>query len=258
MSYVSLDEPSHPAPLSLSPTRDKDYYWETIVLQVEDTLIRVPKHHLVGHSEVFDSMLSLPQGKNDPEGISDEKPIQLAGIKKVDFDRLLQIIYPIDNSRVPDLSVNGWVSVLALSNLWRMSVRKTAIERLTSRLSQISPVDRIILGRRYSVASWISSGYEELASRAGVVSLEDAERIGLGTALRIEHIRESLFTGPGRTNQQQNRGSHYCNNCGNYHCSTSGTTPATPPFDSSSVKEKVGIFFGAELKDVEAEGAGFG
>ncbi|KAK0494878.1 hypothetical protein EDD18DRAFT_1172831 [Armillaria luteobubalina] len=192
MSYVSLDEPSHPAPLSPSPSRDKDYYWETIVLQVEDTLIRVPKHHLVGHSEVFDSMLSLPQGKNDPEGISDEKPIQLAGIKKVDFDRLLQIIYPIDNSRVPDLSVNGWVSVLALSSLWRMSVRKTAIERLTSRLSQISPIDRIILGRRYSVTSWISSGYEELASRAGVVSLEDAERIGLGTALRIEHIREKF------------------------------------------------------------------
>ncbi len=40
-------------------------------------------------------MLSLPQGKNDPEGISDEKPIQLAGIKKVDFNRLLQIIYPM-------------------------------------------------------------------------------------------------------------------------------------------------------------------
>ncbi|KAK0486272.1 hypothetical protein IW261DRAFT_1454676 [Armillaria novae-zelandiae] len=193
MSYVSLDESSRPAPLSSSPSRDKDYYWETIVLQVEDTLIRVPKHHLVGKSEVFDSMLSLPQGKNDPEGISDEKPIRLEGIKKIDFDRLLQIIYPIDNSRVPELSVNGWVSVLTLSNLWRMSVRKTAIERLTSRLSQISPVDRVLLGRRYSVVSWISSGYEELASRVTEVSLEEGERIGLVTALRIGHIRESLY-----------------------------------------------------------------
>ncbi|KAK0241285.1 hypothetical protein EDD85DRAFT_818304 [Armillaria nabsnona] len=255
MSYVSLDESSDPAPLSLSPSRDQDYYWETIVLQVEDTLIRVPKHHLVGKSEVFDSMLSLPQGKNDPEGISDEKPIQLAGIKKVDFNRLLQIIYPIDNMRLPDLSVNGWVSVLALSSLWRMSVRKTAMERLTSRLSQISPVDRILLGRRYSVADWISSGYEELASRAGVVSLDEAEKVGLGTALRIEHVRESLFTAPGRN--QQNQGSYYCNNCRTYHCGSGPGPSPGPPFDAQLVKQKVGSFFEAELKDVKAEGAGF-
>ncbi|KAK0494879.1 hypothetical protein EDD18DRAFT_1354864 [Armillaria luteobubalina] len=254
MSYVSLDEPSDPAPLSLSPSRNQDYYWETIVLQIEDTLIRVPKHHLVGKSEVFDSMLSLPQGKNDPESISDEKPIQLAGIKKVDFEGLLQIIYPIDNMKLPDLSVNGWVSILALSSLWRMSLRKTAIERLTTRLSQLSPTDRIILGRKYSVALWISSGYEELASRVGVVSHEEAERIGLGVALSIEHIRESLFT---TRVTQQPYGTYYCGNCYGYHPCSGQSQALGPPFDSQVVKGKVGKVFEAELKDIEAEGAGF-
>ncbi|SJK97995.1 uncharacterized protein ARMOST_01251 [Armillaria ostoyae] len=256
MSYVPLDEPSDPTPMSPSPSRSRDYYWEIIVLQVEDTLFRVPKHHLVGKSEVFDSMLSLPQGENEPEGISDEKPIQLVGIKKVDFEQLLQIVYPIDNMKLPDLSVNGWVSVLALSSLWRMSVRKTAIERLTSRLSQISPADRIVLGRKYSVAHWISSGYEELASRVGVVSLEEAEKIGLGTALMIEHIRESLFTT--RSNQQQLHGTYYCGSCYGYHSCGGQSQTLGPPFNSQIVKEKVGKVFEAELKDVEAEGAGFG
>ncbi|PBK86911.1 hypothetical protein ARMGADRAFT_1086017 [Armillaria gallica] len=222
---------------------------------VEDSLVRVPKHNLVGKSEVFDSMLSLPQGGSEPEGISDEKPIQLAGIKKVDFERLLQIIYPIDSTKLPDLSVNGWVSVLTLSSLWRMSVRKTAMERLTSRLSQISPVDRILLGRRYSVAHWISSGYEELASREGVVSLEEAERVGLGTALRIEHIRESLFA-VGLRKQPRTNTPIYCGSCGSHYCCGRNHL-SRPPFDSHMVKEKVGETFEAELKDVQAEGAGF-
>ncbi|KAK0212405.1 hypothetical protein DFS33DRAFT_24369 [Desarmillaria ectypa] len=198
-------------------------------------------------------MLSLPQGGNEPEGFSDDKPIQLSGIKKIDFERLLQIIYPIDTTKQPVLSINGWISVLALSNIWRMTIRKTAIERLTSSLSEISPVERIILGRKYSVAYWISSGYEELASRVGVVSFEDAKRIGLGTALTIQHIRESLFT---EEIQKRNQGSYYCGNCRRYK-SYSGIYPSAQPFGLDAVKEKVERFFEAELKDVKGEGAAF-
>ncbi|KAK0459135.1 uncharacterized protein EV420DRAFT_1763588 [Desarmillaria tabescens] len=254
MPYASLDEPSDPIPISPSPSRSQDYYWENIVLQVEDILFRVPKHHLVGKSEAFDSMLSLPQGGSEPEGVTDDRPIQLAGIKKIDFERLLQVLHPIDTAKQPELSVNGWVSVLALSSLWRMTVRKTAIERLTSSLSEISPADRIVLGRKYSVGQWISSGCEELATRVEVVSLEEGEKVGLSTALRLEHIRESNFTDG---NQQQTQGSTYCSYCGCY-CRCIGNYPSRPPFNSHVVKEKVGRLFEAELKDVEAEGAGFG
>ncbi|KAK0241289.1 hypothetical protein EDD85DRAFT_818321 [Armillaria nabsnona] len=256
MPYVSLDEPSDPTAMSPSPNRSHDYYWEVVILQVEDTLFRIPKHQLVGKSEAFASMLSLPQGGNEPEGFSDDKPIQLSGIKKIDFERLLQIMYPLDAEKPPEkLSLNGWISVLALSNMWRMTIRKTAIEHLTSSLSEISPVDRILLGRKYSVAHFLSSGYEELASRVGVVSLEDSERIGLGTALRIQHIRESLFMERGVGGVIQN--SYYCSGCHRYN-TYSGNYPSVPPFVANVVKEKVRSLFEAELKDVEAEGARFG
>ncbi|KAK0195871.1 hypothetical protein F5146DRAFT_1027449 [Armillaria mellea] len=247
MSYISLDEPSDPTPMSPSPNRSHDYYWEVVVLQVEDTLFRIPKHQLVGKSEAFASMLSLPQGGNEPEGFSDDSPIQLSGIKKIDFERLLQML-----KKPPELSLNGWISILALSNMWRMTIRKTAIEHLTSGLSEISPVDRILLGRKYSVAHFLSSGYEELASRVGVVSLEDSERIGLGTALRIQHIRESLFMERGVI-----QNSYYCSGCHRYNA-YSASYPSAPPFTANAAKEKVGKLFEDELKDVEAEGARFG
>ncbi|KAK0454492.1 hypothetical protein EV421DRAFT_1757209, partial [Armillaria borealis] len=224
---------------------------------VEDTLFRIPKQHLVGKSEAFDSMLSLPQGGSEPEGVSDDRPIQLSGIKKIDFERLLQVLHPIDTTKQPELSVNGWVSVLALSSLWRMTVRKSAIEHLTVSLSQISPADRIVLGRKYSVAQWISSGCEELASRVGVVSLEEGERVGLSTALRIQHIRESNFTDClQRSAVYGGSGSYYCGNCCHYHLCAQ-MYPSGQSFDLHTVKEKVGNLFEAELKDVEAEGAGF-
>ncbi|KAG7449813.1 uncharacterized protein BT62DRAFT_886401, partial [Guyanagaster necrorhizus] len=157
---------------------------------VEDTLFRIPKHHLVGKSEALDSMLSLPQGCSAPEGVSDDRPIQLSGIKKIDFERLLQVLHPLDATKSPELSVNGWMSVLALSSLWRMTVRKTAIEHLTGRYLLRTGS----FGRKYSVAQWISSGCEELGSRVEVVSLEEGKRVGLSATLKIHHIRESFFT----------------------------------------------------------------
>ncbi|KAK0486271.1 hypothetical protein IW261DRAFT_1454674 [Armillaria novae-zelandiae] len=242
-------------PMSSSPSRSQDYYWESIVLQVEDTLFRIPKQYLFGQSEAFDAMLSLPQGGHEPEGTSDERPIQLSGIKKTDFEQLLQVLHPIDATKQPELSINGWVSVLALASLWRMTVRKSAIKHLTTNISQISPADRIVLGRKYSVAGWISSGYEELTSRLEAVSLEEGERVGWSTALRIEHIRELNFKDRQRQVPESDGNAYYCGHCGYYRLCVEYASGL--PFDLHTVKKRVGKLFKAELKDVEAEGAGF-
>lgn len=193
-AYEVLAEPPTISPMASSPSRSLDYYWDAIVLQVEDTLFRIPKYQLVGKSEIFDAMLSLPQGSNKPEGSSDDVPIKLENISKIDFERLLQILYPRDTVKPPELSIDSWISILRLSSLWRMGdMRNNAIEHLTPRLSNVSPDDRILLGRRHSVAHWISSGYEDLTKREDAVSLEEAGKIGLETALRIQHVRESLW-----------------------------------------------------------------
>ena len=38
--------------------------------------------------------LPVPEATEDLEGMSDQKPIQLEGVKSIDFDRLLSLFYP--------------------------------------------------------------------------------------------------------------------------------------------------------------------
>ncbi|KAK0226463.1 hypothetical protein IW262DRAFT_1266241, partial [Armillaria fumosa] len=153
---------------------------------VEDALFRLPKHHLMGRSEVLRSMLAMPPGSNEPEGFSDDRPIKLLGISKVDFERLL---HPIDAQKQPHLSTDAWLSVLSLvSHLWRLAdTRNLAVSHLTTLLLKVDPVDRIILGRKYSVAQWFSSGYIDVVHR--VVSVEEAEKIGVETYFSRTKVR---------------------------------------------------------------------
>ncbi|KAG7449850.1 uncharacterized protein BT62DRAFT_928599 [Guyanagaster necrorhizus] len=115
--YEHLEEPLAVQPISQSSSHSESYYWEDIVVQVEDTLFRFPKHHLMERSEAFRSMLSMPQGSNEPEGFSDDRPIKLSGISKVEFERLLQVLHPKDAQKQPHLSLNAWLSVIKLSSL---------------------------------------------------------------------------------------------------------------------------------------------
>jgi hypothetical protein len=60
-------------------------------LQVEDNLFKVPKRYFEKVSGIFGHILALPF---DDGRSSDEEPIRLKGIKKVDIERLLGAIYP--------------------------------------------------------------------------------------------------------------------------------------------------------------------
>ncbi|KAK0494967.1 hypothetical protein EDD18DRAFT_1173247 [Armillaria luteobubalina] len=200
MGYEQLEEPLVVQPMSHSFKRSESYYWENIVVQVEDTLFRFPKHYLMKKSEVFRSMLSMPQGKMTTI------PIKLWGISKIEFERLLQVIHPIDAQQQPQLSMDAWLSVLKLSGLWRLAdTRNVAISGLTTLLWKIDPVDRVILGRKYSVAPWLSSGFMDLVHRVEMVSEEEAEKIGLDTALQIQRVREAFLRTAYKVEQTNNR-----------------------------------------------------
>ncbi|PBK73969.1 hypothetical protein ARMSODRAFT_951505 [Armillaria solidipes] len=257
-NYEALAEPPTISPMASSPGRSLDYYWDTIILQVEDTLFRIPKYQLVGKSEIFDAMLSLPQGSNKPEGSSDDVPIKLENISKIDFERLLQILYPRDTVKPPELSIESWISILRLSSLWQMGdMRSNAIEHLTPRLCNVSPDDRVLLGRKFSVAHWISSGYVDLAKREGAVSLEEAGKIGLETALLIQHVRESLWKRDHKKLYNSRRYGYYS---ADYQCiynydsddyNNDGVEECNP------VEQAVELAFREELKYVKDEGDRF-
>ncbi|KAK0226465.1 hypothetical protein IW262DRAFT_768797 [Armillaria fumosa] len=140
-----------------------------------------------------------------------------------------------------------------------VDVRSNAVEHLTLRVAN-SPIARILLGRKFSVAHWISSGYADLAKREGAVSLEEAGKIGLETALLIQHVRESLWKKDHRELNRMRRRGYY------YSCSSdyqpiynydSDDYSTKVEEESNTVEQVVESAFKEELKYMEDEGDSF-
>jgi len=92
-------------------TRDKNFYFSFVIFQVcpfcpslpphiyvaqvEDALYNVPRQPFMRESDVFHDMFSLPVpvGRK-AEGQSDEEPVLLQSVSKVDFERLLNLMFP--------------------------------------------------------------------------------------------------------------------------------------------------------------------
>ncbi|KAK0226423.1 hypothetical protein IW262DRAFT_766385 [Armillaria fumosa] len=172
-------------------TRDSRYYWNDVIFQVENRLFKIPSHYFVQHSEVFRDTFSLPQGSQSAEGLSDENPVVLSQISAVDFEHLLDIIYP---EKIPqDCSAfgkNQWISVLKLSTMWHFTdIRQLAIKHLQQDAT-LDAIEQVVLAKAYSVSSWLRTGYLGLVKRTQPLSVEEAEQIGYRSAIQIYQVRE--------------------------------------------------------------------
>ncbi|KAJ7117490.1 hypothetical protein C8R44DRAFT_738389 [Mycena epipterygia] len=177
----------HPGP------RDQDYYLETITFKVEDRLFKVPRYHFEHNSEIFATTFTLPAASGGHvEGHSDENPLVLEGISSVDFRRLLKVLYPLNVPQILGMPKEDWISVLKLSTLWYfLDARELAIQQLNGQ--NMGSVERILLARKYAVSAWLRTGYTDLARREESISLEDAEKIGWETAVRLYQVRETAI-----------------------------------------------------------------
>ncbi|KAF7356246.1 hypothetical protein MVEN_00956100 [Mycena venus] len=190
---------SDPAPVSQAHTgpRHYNYYLESITFKVEEHIFKVPRYHFERSSEIFATAFTLPAGDGaHAEGQSDDTPIVLEGISSIDFESLLKILYPLNmlgqTLSMPLnrwMSKEEWISVLKLSTLWYfLDARELAIRQLD--WIGLESVERILLARQYDVPGWLREGYEDLATRDEGISLEDAQKIGWETALRLYQTRE--------------------------------------------------------------------
>ncbi|KAJ7763619.1 hypothetical protein DFH07DRAFT_812587 [Mycena maculata] len=197
MSFALMAPPS--APPTPEPNdedsgpRDPKYYLDSVTFKVEDRLFKVPRYHFEHSSEIFATTFTLPAGDDvQAEGHSDENPFILDGISKVDFQRLLKVLYPLDIPQILGMPKDDWISVLKLSTLWYfLDARELAIQQLTSRITE--SVERILLARDYEVSSWLRAGYTDLARREEGISMEDAEKIGLRTTVQLYQTREAAI-----------------------------------------------------------------
>ncbi|KAK0241242.1 hypothetical protein EDD85DRAFT_764063 [Armillaria nabsnona] len=175
--------------------RSKYFYWEISIFLVEDVLFRVPRYQFIEKSETFRAMFTLPQTETDTvEGDSDDNPIQLQGVSKVDFERLLKFMYPQNGLSPREISHEEWISILKLSTMWEMTeIRNTAISDILERQLKIDATERISLGQEYDVPALVTSGIVSLVNQRGGVSEEQTVILGFEMALRIQRIRVKLL-----------------------------------------------------------------
>ncbi|KAH6908578.1 hypothetical protein BKA70DRAFT_272532 [Coprinopsis sp. MPI-PUGE-AT-0042] len=189
------DSPSQPqppdSPASAQVERDALHYHTFAIFRVEKKLYSIPTSFLKQQSEVFSGMFSLD---NPSEGMSDDRPIVLAGYKSVDFDSFLKVLIPQPlEPSPPILSKEEWISTLKLATIWQMSkIRKAAIEKLSD--MNIAAIDRVALAREYHVATWLQEGVIALATETHTIKVEDmAAVLGWETTARIFVIRDSVL-----------------------------------------------------------------
>jgi hypothetical protein len=65
------------------------------LIKVENRLFKVPARNFITESEVFETMFKLPQNPDvGADGLSNNQPLRLDGIKMDDFRQLLRVMYP--------------------------------------------------------------------------------------------------------------------------------------------------------------------
>ncbi|KAI6140487.1 hypothetical protein BKA82DRAFT_4179692 [Pisolithus tinctorius] len=167
-------------------SRHLDFWVNTVTFSVENCLFRVPREPFQRESKFFcDKFSSLQGDSGEVEGLSDEKPIQLEGVEKNDFEQLLKVLFHRTHTLLPDLSLSTdqWKSVLSLSTAW------TAIDALTK---EASAVDRVVLSKKYKIEEWFLPALNELVKRREPITMEEAVQIGLEIGFTLACIRERL------------------------------------------------------------------
>lgn len=115
------------------------------LLQVEGTLFKVLQCRFLNESPISRGTYSLRQ-QADAEGHSDDKPIDLTGVEKLDFTRFLRVLYPL-HSHGPTGPVDDWNSVLKLSTMWRFKdIRNLSVAQPIPLIGSLEPVMQVSLG----------------------------------------------------------------------------------------------------------------
>ncbi|KAJ7750091.1 hypothetical protein DFH07DRAFT_746318 [Mycena maculata] len=110
---------------------------------------------------------------------------------KVDFDRLLSILYPADYSEQELKTADEWSSVLLLADKWQIpDIRRLAIKELAA---CAGPVDKIALGHRYDIPEWLGPAYLALAMRKEPVTSAEGTKMGIAAMVRIAAIKDEVL-----------------------------------------------------------------
>ncbi|KAJ3534164.1 hypothetical protein NMY22_g7040 [Coprinellus aureogranulatus] len=177
------------------------FFLDSVTLEVEGVLHRIPKLYLESSSPLFKDMWSLPQGP-DAEGQTEENPVVLTGCTNAEFENLLAVL--VQGPTPSRLQKEEYLSALRLATMWDMSeLRRVLIAKLDS--LKLSVAEKIAFGKHYGVADWLVEGctsafagsdHLDVDELAAYIGWEATARVALNfkpQPSRIVDIEPSLF-----------------------------------------------------------------
>lgn len=91
-------------------------------------------------------------------------------------------------NRPATTSVDDWASIFQVATkLNFQSIKDLAVRQL---VSITSPVDRIILGRKFEISEWLPAAYKCICSRAEALTLEEGVQLGMEDVIKISAVRQ--------------------------------------------------------------------
>jgi len=154
-------------------------------------MFQIPKHY-ISQISIFSTIFSLPQSKDGIEGLTEENPLILHHLSKVDFKGFLSVLIPL---QVPpnhsNISLDVWKSALKLSTMWEV----TALRDLAIRnMNQLDVCDMISLGSKYRISQWFLTGCTKLIMRSHGPTEEEGNLLGMGFVVQIYGLREGWLS----------------------------------------------------------------
>ncbi|KAG2003711.1 hypothetical protein CC2G_004297 [Coprinopsis cinerea AmutBmut pab1-1] len=157
--------------------------------QVVDTLYNVPRHALERESSFFRTLFTVPPG--DLEKNSDDNPIHIPQVEKEEFEAIIEILYPSEIRH--EWTRDQLIAALRLARLWEMDAVVQFIEESLRNLKlPLSEVDKIILGKKHSLAKLLADGYLSFMTSDTPLSVELANQIGWDSIGHIAFVRQEF------------------------------------------------------------------
>ena len=90
-----------------------------------------------------------------------------------------------------EIPAEEWCRLLAIaSRLGCKEVRAKAIDELTMKKEEVSPIARIELGNKCGVRKWLPEAYAEVFARGSHLTIEEGEKLGLEVAVKVLEGRD--------------------------------------------------------------------
>jgi hypothetical protein len=151
---------------------------------VDGVLFQIHEHILSRELESNDSAVL---GRLVALGQS-EVTLSLQDASTAEFESFLKLAYLKPLEDVPVFDISEWTAILKVSHQWSITrFHAYAIKQLDT--LSLPAVDKLLLGRRYDVPSWIQPAFRRLCEQGAELSDEEGRKLGLEDVLLINRLR---------------------------------------------------------------------